>query len=578
MRAYHEIPLSAQYTSPVSNGPDATQAQKCSSPVTLPLNLILLIISYLDEIGDIARATRTCRLLYYMTLPQLYESVNLSTTARPRNGPLNEVTRHGIGSPFMMALNGLISNPHAALVKQFRLRGKWQESNATNGNWESNSDGRVSDSTMMLNIITRSIAARMSKLQSIAWELQDCLPLTTMYQGIASHNTLTRLTIRFPSPQSAPRVATIVPPMPNLRAFTALEIDPEGNPDDFSKMLLESRKLEDLRFHFTSRIRRQGFPIIDFEGMFWRLCRQAGHTLRLKHFALQNFVAKGKLTIEPGLFDVETLQSVCILDSFGEGENEFRAFLSAEEPQHVDVGKIDTNFRKMRCNEVLPQFVAALRRRPQSIHSFIMVGTKKSRRVRQRSQTSSTSSSNTTASNPPSPSWDPVALTRVYLQALTQIQGASLRILLLSDEFELSKEQLGNVVRCCPNLEQFGFGLDDPDHNLVRILMPFLTKLQCMRILDNDQSQEHMRVVSDEDRMMTISTAVARAGNTSVKYVGVAQTLYRIGGMIEYLTEDGTPEMRRIITRADLAEVQKYALWGSDCLDIAADEYGPFST
>jgi hypothetical protein len=150
--------------------------------------------------------------------------------------------------------------------------------------------------------------------------------------------------------------------------------------------------------------------------------------------------------------------------------------------------------------------------------------------------------------------------------------------LLLSDEFELSKEQLGNVVRCCPNLEQFGFGLDDPDHNLVRILMPFLTKLQCMRILDNDQSQEHMRVVSDEDRMMTMSTAVARAGNTSVKYVGVAQTLYRIGGMIEYLTEDGTPEMRRIITRADLAEVQKYALWGSDCLDIAADEYGPFST
>jgi hypothetical protein len=514
-----------------------------------------------------------------MTLPQLYESVDLRTTAQPSLDPSQQATRHGIGSPFMMALNGLISNPHAGLVKNFRLRGRWHEDIEVA---EPNPDGRVPDSTMMLNIITRSIAARMTKLQSIAWELHDCMPLATMYQGMASHSTLTRLTLRFPSPQAPPRVAMIVPPMPNLRAFTALEIDPEGNPDDFSYFLSQSPKLEDLRFHITPRLRRQGLAIIDFDNMFFRLCRQSQRKLRVKHFAMQNFITKGTITLEPGVFDEEVLQSVCILDSFSEEENEFRTMLSngdpTHEPMHVDVGKFSTNFRKMRCNEVLPQFVRDLRRNPQQIESFVMVGTKRSRKRRQRSQASELSSGTTTPSNASTPKWEPAALARIYIDALTQVQGASLRVLLLSDEFGLSREQLGSVIRFCPNLEQFGFALDSGDHHMVRILAPFLTKLQCMRILDNEQAREHMRVVCDEFRIRQMGRGIAEAGETVIKYVGIADNVYRVGGFYEALSDDGMPEMRRYITRADPAEVQKYEIWGSDCLEIAADPYGPFSS
>jgi hypothetical protein len=435
---------------------------------------------------------------------------------------------------------------------------------------------------MMLNIITRSIAARMTKLQSIAWELEDCLPLTTMYQGMVSHSTLTRLTLRFPSPQSPPRVATIVPPMPNLRAFTALEIDPEGNPDDFNQFMSQSLKLEDVRFHFVSRLRRQGLAIIDFEKMFFRLCRQAQQVLRVKHFALQNFFAHGTISIKPGLFDEQVMQSTCILDSFGDEESEFRTMLSDEhstyEPMHVDVGEISPNFRKIRCNEVLPQFVRDLRQNPRQIESFIMVGTKKSRKRRQRSQASEASSVTTTPTNNSSPpQWEPAALTRVYIDAITQIQGSSLRVLLLSDEFAISREQLGSVVRCCPNLEQFGFALDTDDHHMVSILAPFLTKLQCLRILDNDNTQEHLRMYSEEARMHLMGVSIADAGNTVVKYIGVADQVYRIGSLVESVTDEGSPQMKRIVTRAHLAEVQKYVIWGSDCLDITADPYGPFS-
>jgi hypothetical protein len=513
-----------------------------------------------------------------MTLPQLYESVNLSTTARPNHDQSLQATRHGIGSPFMMALNGLISNPHAALVKKFGIRGKWHEDTEAK---DPDRDGRVSDSTMMLNIITRSIAARMTKLQSLAWELQDCMPLMTMYQGMASHSTLTQLTLRFPSPLSPPRVATIVPPMPNLRAFTALDIDPEGNPDDFNNFILQSQKLEDLRFHFAPRLRRQGLATIDFENMFCRLWRQAKVKKRVKHFALQNYFCQGTSVIEPGLMEEDTLESVCILDSFGEGEKEFRTMLSDEismyEPMHVDVGKFKTNFRKMRCNEVLPQFVSGLRDKPQQIESFIMVGTKRSRKRRQKSQTSEVSSATTTPSNPRTPGWEPAALTRVYIDALTQVQGPSLRILLLSDEFALSREQLGAVIRFCPNLEQFGFALDCGDHNMVRILAPFLAKLQCLRILDNEHAQEHFKMVSEEFRMQQMSVSIAEDGQTVIKYLGIADLVYRIGTLYEVVSDDGTPQMRRIVERADPADVQKYAIWGSDCLDIAADPHGPFS-
>jgi hypothetical protein len=247
------------------------------------------------------------------------------------------------------------------------------------------------------------------------------------------------------------------------------------------------------------------------------------------------------------------------------------------EPMHVDVAKVNTNFRKMRCSEVLPQFVSGLRQNPQQIKSFIMVGTKRSRKRRQKSQASEVSSATTTPSNPSTPGWEPAALTRVYIDALTQVQGPSLRVLLLSDEFALSKEQLGSVIRFCPNLEQFGFALNSGDHHMVRILAPFLAKLQCLRILDNEHAQEHFKIVSEETRMQQMSVGIAEAGNTVVKYLGIADLVYRIGTLYEAVSDDGTPEMRRIVERADHADVQKYAIWGSDCLDIAADPYGPFS-
>ena len=141
------IPRYITYTSPVAAIPTGGSLGRAT---TLPLNLVALIVSYLDDLGDIARVTRTCRLLYYMTLPQLYTKVALHSypTLRYVNG---RPEGFGSGSPFMMALNGLVTKPHANVVEEFRVWGSWNESGA-----EDFAKGRVPDNSMMLSTLMRA--------------------------------------------------------------------------------------------------------------------------------------------------------------------------------------------------------------------------------------------------------------------------------------------------------------------------------------------------------------------------------------------------------------------------------------
>lgn len=119
--AFNEVPFPVAYTSPAPHAPANPNGGGGQRPATtLPLNLVAHIVSYLDDIGDIARVTRTSRLLYYMTLPQLYQRVSLHSYGEMRyvNG---RPEGFGSGSPFMMALNGLSTKGHAGLVEEFRL-------------------------------------------------------------------------------------------------------------------------------------------------------------------------------------------------------------------------------------------------------------------------------------------------------------------------------------------------------------------------------------------------------------------------------------------------------------------------
>lgn len=276
-QAFHEgIPRYITYTSPVSTAP----LNPWGTGAALPLNIVAHIVSYLDEPADLASVVRTCRLMYYMTLPSLYTNVSLHSypdiryvDGRPEG--------FGSGSPFLMALNGLATGSYANLVKELRLWGLWRELAM-----DDFAKGRVPETSMMLSIVVRAAIDRMAQIQTFIWDL-DCKPLKTLYQGLAGHESLTSLTLKFPSTRE-PRPSVMIPPMANLRKFKAIQIDPLCYPDDISMLLFGSKKLEDLRLNFSPRMRQDAECSLNLDTYFGR-CLRGNYEIPLKHFAVQNF-------------------------------------------------------------------------------------------------------------------------------------------------------------------------------------------------------------------------------------------------------------------------------------------------
>lgn len=108
--------------------------------------------------------TRTSRLLYYMTLPRLYEKVTLRSYSELRYKDNGRPEGYGSGSPFAMGLNGLVTKNIAQYVRSWRLVGDWRESDL-----DDFSKGRVPDNSMMLNIAVRAGMDRMDKLTEFAY-------------------------------------------------------------------------------------------------------------------------------------------------------------------------------------------------------------------------------------------------------------------------------------------------------------------------------------------------------------------------------------------------------------------------
>lgn len=118
------------------------------------------MLCQVDDIADIARVTRTCRLMYYMTLPQLYQKVTLRSYPELRYFA-GKPEGYGGASPFVMALSGLATSNSATLVKEFCVAGTWPETRV-----DEYLKGRVPDSTMLLAISLRVAVDKMTNMAS----------------------------------------------------------------------------------------------------------------------------------------------------------------------------------------------------------------------------------------------------------------------------------------------------------------------------------------------------------------------------------------------------------------------------
>ncbi|OJZ84598.1 hypothetical protein ASPFODRAFT_82882 [Aspergillus luchuensis CBS 106.47] len=453
----------------------------------LPLNLIAVIVSYVDDPGDLARLCRACRVLNYMALPQLYKHITLTSYDKIRYRD-DEPEGMGSASPFSMGLNAIITRPYATLVRSLTLRGNWRELELE----EHARVGRVPDSSMMLNIAVRAAVDRMTELESFSWELNTKM-LETVYLGLAQLPKLTALTIRFPSSRH-PRPTIVIPPMPHLRYLKVTDIDPLCYPDDISTLVFKCRKLRELNMHWSPRMRNAQEPSVMVHDYF-RKCIAAKQPLSIKKIGLQNLYALH--TEDFGLaVNGSTVEDVTILQHGGAdlSMNTFVDSTWPTMPAHpIRIKSIRQDAVSKRHAQFLNQFTGLERlyfvnathnpnddiNSPRPLTSAAALSPPSSDTSQPATNGTSTNCS-AAATNSPGLQ---TSVRDVYLNNITLNHAATLRHLLLPARWPLSAPTVARLVHASPQLEQLGFATEFSDLEALGLLLPFLRNLKALRLL-----------------------------------------------------------------------------------------------
>ncbi|KAI9810300.1 MAG: hypothetical protein M1827_006350 [Pycnora praestabilis] len=514
--------------------------------VVLPLNLIALIISY------------------------LYHNVSLHSydTIRYVGG---QPEGCGSASPFAMGLNGLVTRNVAGLVRSLRVWGEWKEACLE----DHAKAGRVPDASMMLNMVVRAAVDKMDKLESFSWEL-NLKMLQTVYQGLAIRPALTSLNIKFPSSR-LPRPTIIIPPMPHLRALKLTDIDPLCYPDDISYLLLHSKKLRDLKMHWSPRMRDELEPSISLHSYFGK-CMAARYTLPLTSMAFHNLYAHNNLNMAE-IMDTNTLRAVTFINSLGESGNDAEtAFI--DNSWRMQPPKKMPNLKIMRSDKLSKTMVESLARM-SGLEKLYLVNAK-------RPSKGSTHATPQTARSPQSPTSSATPMTpassatpsemlasnlyKDYMEAIMTQHGKTLRHLLLSDQWTLGIDDCAKLIRSCPNLEQLGIGLDKGIMALLKVFIPFLPRLMAIRIFDNPSFTSWNATVSDASHEEDMGAALCGEEFRTIRWLGLGHKVFFAGKVVteERTREEGEVEKvyRRIIKRVDREAVNDIAIWHMDSLEI----------
>ncbi|RHZ68063.1 hypothetical protein CDV55_106488 [Aspergillus turcosus] len=469
-----------------------TERPHGASLLVLPLNLLALIIAQLDNTGDIARLCRTCRVLNYMALPQLYKHITLTSYDKIRYRG-DEPEGIGSASPFSMGLNAVITRPYASLVRSLTLRGDWRENELE----EHARVGRVPDSSMMLNIAVRAAVDRMTELESFSWELSTKM-LETVYLGLAQRPKLTSLNVRFPSSRH-PRPTIVIPPMPHLRSLKITHIDPLCYPDDISTLLWKCKKLHELKMHWSPRMRIEQEPSVMLHDYF-RKCIAARQPLKVKKLALQNLYARHsedfKVALDPSALEDMTFLSECgsesskSMNTFFDsswptvysGEIKFKSFRQdSTSRRHAEFLGYFTGLEKL-------YFVNESRDSSDNVNSPRRLLpssalTPPSLDHTTNSSTLSVSTEETPVASPVSNTGVQASIRDIYLNNIIMNHSATLRHLLLPSRWPLSASTIARLVHASPQLEQLALAADVSSMDTLGLVLPFLRNLVAVRLL-----------------------------------------------------------------------------------------------
>ena len=415
----------------------------------------------------------------------------------------------------------------------------------------------------------------MARLTVNSWEL-TAKPTPTIYQGLNSKLTLKSITIKSPS-QRVVRPVCLLPPIPGLQALKVTDIDPLNYPDDFSLLLLESKRLEELNLHWSPRMREQGEPSINLHSLFHK-CIAAGYRIPLKRLGIQNLYALNHGELQTAINN-ETIERISFINNVDSSNP--RTFFFDQTWMRGNPKELPKNVKMMR-GEGMDRQHAEVVSRLSGLEEFYII----SKNGSSRKTTSNGSRPNggtpngvspapPSNSEPPTPSLPPertVAIASDYLAALTQHHGRTLCKVLLSDQWRIGEAALSNLVKCCPNLEQLGVSLED-SITVLRRVMPMAPNLYALRILEGIPMVlwDKLADIEDDIHILGMQQEFSHAVFKRVKWVGMGHKVFQIGDAIQAentTSKRGSSTAKRAVKCVPWEKVKHIEIFGYDCMEL----------
>lgn len=415
-------------------------------------------------------------------------------------------------------------------------------------------------------------------------------PMQTIYQGLSARQTLKSLTVKSPT-QRIIRPVTLVPPIPSLQSLKLTDIDPLCYPDDFSLLLLHSKKLEELNLHFNPRMRDQGEPSINLHAIFGK-CIAAGYKIRLKRMGLQNLYVMnhGELNTAVETKNLERISFINCIDL----QNSKTIFFDRTWAAEAQKAPLDfpRNIKRMR-GDGIDRKHAELLAQCTAIEEFISVS--KTRQAYSKSNTTSSSKDSRESSNGISPPEKPVAVSlsspstptapsqqesisvaSLYLAVLIKHHSHSLRIVLLHDQWQLGRTMTENFVKNCPNLEQFGFALEDNDITIMDNMIQFAPKVWAVRVLQTGPIDENDALFHSDLKLLALSTTLVKERYKNIRWMGIGNTAYKVrSGTVRIEVEavgarivQNAPKIRRDVKEVSWEDASHVEIFGLDVMAL----------
>ena len=554
-----------------------------------------------------------------MTLPHLWYSVSLRSYCSVRYKQKDDTTLpegFGSASPFGMGLNALVTHNVSALVRNLVLEGDRTAQDLK----ECSRVGRISEQSMILNIAVRAAIDKCTGLESFKWDLDTKLQ-PNVYTGLTALKNLRRLWLRFPSSR-APQPTIELPALPNLTSFVFTNYDPLCYPDDVSRLLLHASRLTELQMHFSPRMRAAGEPSVHLPH-FFRKNIAAKRKLKLRVVGMYNLFAHSNEGEVLEAIEARAIDEFTSLNTFGRDEDGFGGaesmgtdFLDNTWTREVDGGNTEWGLMKaIRLDHLHKHhtFSKGLERLYLVNARYGNQGTIVNGSPGLTDDSPSASSGSAPTRGSSGSNWQTPTprssvsgastakkLRDVYFNQICDLAGPTLKHLIFPARWGLNVNQMARLIRSCPNLTQLSCFFDCTKFEMLRMLVPFLTKLVAIRLIVPEQCStlgEGKAWLSksddEEEQERKMRRELANGDFKNLRYVGLGRWIWEIGGL-ERVSEkvpvedsgehdDGRGEVdgqgrspqykeemvwRRKLRKLRLEDVQHVEIWQMDTLDV----------